>query len=134
MEEKSQSLGDCTSFAKVRVTGIEKIFDQQITDEDLEREGGDLDLLIGTDLAELHPSQVDKKGKLVLLKSMFGSGWTMFGYGEKVIDSEGDNYDVKANNVNTKDMQFMNLVSMESVGIDVPRKCNSCSKCSDCTV
>ena len=122
------------SFAKVTVSGIEKLFDQQITDEDLERGGGDLDLLIGTDLAELHPSQVDTKGKLVLLKSMFGSGWTMFGYDEKVIDSEGDNYDVKANNVNTKDMQFMNLVSMESVGIDVPRKCNSCSKCSDCKI
>ena len=68
------------SFAKVTVSGIKKLFDQQITDEDLERDGGDLDLLIGTDLAELHPSQVDTKGKLVLLKSMFGSGWTMFGY------------------------------------------------------
>ena len=53
--------------------------------------------MIGTDLAELHLSQVDKKGKSVLLKCLFGSGWTMFGYDEKVIDSEGDNYDVKAN-------------------------------------
>ena len=45
------------SFARVRITGIQNVFDQQITDEDLEREEGDLDLLIGTDLAELHPSQ-----------------------------------------------------------------------------
>ena len=53
------------------------MFDQDVTDEDLDREGGDLDLLIGTDLAELHPSQVAKKEKLVLLESMFGSDWTL---------------------------------------------------------
>ena len=106
------------NFAKVRVTGIKNVFDQ----EDLDREGGDPSLLIGTDLAKLHPTQVAKKGKLVLLESMFGSGWTLFGYDQKIIDSDGDNYYVKANFVNTKDQQFINLVSMESVGIDVPRK------------
>ena len=122
------------NFAKVKVTGIRRVFDQDVTDEDLDREGGDLDLLIGTDLAELHPSQVAKKEKLVLLESMFGSGWTLYGYDKNIIDSDGDNYDVKANFVNTKDMQFMNLVSMESVGIDVPRKCNSCNNCKECKI
>ena len=40
-----------------------------------------------------------------------GRGWD----GEGVsIESEGDIYEVKANTNHTKDMQFMNLVSMES--------------------
>ena len=56
------------TFSKVKVTGIEKCFDSQITNEDLAREKGNLDLLVGTDLAELHPVPVETKGKLVLLR------------------------------------------------------------------
>ena len=65
-----------------------------MTDQDLERDGGDLKILIGTHLAELHLSQVDKKEKLVLLGSIFGSRWTLFGYDKKIIESEDNNYDV----------------------------------------
>ena len=52
----------------------------------------------------------------MLLESIFGSGWILFCHDKKIIDSEGDNYDIKANFANTKDMQFMNLVSIKSVG------------------
>ena len=83
-------------------------------------------MLVGTDLAELHPTPVQVKDKLVLLKSRFGSGWTLYGYDNEVIESVGDVLDrSKVNFVNTKDIQFMDLISSESIGVDVPRKCNS---------
>ena len=123
------------TFSKVKVTGIEKCFDSQITNEDLAREKGNLDLLVGTDLAELHPVPVETKGKLVLLRSRFGSGWTLLGFNDEVIDSDGDTLDQsKVNFVNTKDIQFLDLVSMESVGVDVPRKCNGCKSCKECNI
>ena len=118
------------SFSSVQVCGIKNVFDRNhgVTDRDLERDGGDLDLLIGTDLAELDLRQVNKKRKLVLLESIFGSGWTLFGQYKKIIDSEGDNYDMKVYFANNKDMHFIKFFSIESVGINVSRKCNSCNK------
>ena len=122
-------------FSQVKVTGIESIFNHEITDKDLDRDGGDLDLLIGTDLVELHPTPVAVKGKLVLLKSRFGSGWTLCGYDGDVIETDGDAIDrSQVNFVNTKDMQFLDLISMESIGIDVPRKCVVCKGCKDCNI
>ena len=108
-----------SSFSSVRVCGIKNVFnpDHGVTDRDLERDGGDLDLLIGTDLAKLNPRQVDKKRKLVLLESIFRLGWTLFGHDEKIIDSEGDNYDMKANFANTKDMHF-NETTLHGVNQD----------------
>ena len=47
------------NFAKVKVTGIQKVFTKEVADEDLDREAGDLELLIGTDPAELHPTPVE---------------------------------------------------------------------------
>ena len=122
-------------FSSVRISGIEKAFDLDVNDEDLDREGGDLDLLVGTDLAELHPTPVQVKDKLVLLKSRFGSGWTLYGYDNEVIESVGDALDrSKVNFVNTKDIQFLDLISSESIGVDVPRKCNNCNACKECKI
>ena len=59
-------------FGGVKIVDIKKVFPHhEVVDEELERDGGDLDLLIGTDLAELHPVPVETEGKLVLLKSRF---------------------------------------------------------------
>ena len=32
----------------------------------------------------------------------------------------------------TKDRQFLDFISMESIGINVPRKCNNCNSCKEC--
>ena len=44
------------SFSSVRVCGMKNVFDRDhvVMDGHLERDGGDLDLLIGTYLAKLH--------------------------------------------------------------------------------
>ena len=61
--------------------GIEKIFSEhEVSDDDLERSDGDIDLLMGTDLMELHPIYAGNHGKLVLLKSRFGTRFTLAGY------------------------------------------------------
>ena len=146
-------------FAAVKAEGIEQIFpEHDVRDADVTRVAGYLDLLIGTDLAELHPIHVQTIQKLVLLKSRFDSGWTLFGHNDEVLESDGDEYDgfkanfvstrgikvlstdenneatavTKANNVATKDIQFLDLISLESIGIDVPRKCNNCLGCKEC--
>ena len=121
-----------SKFGSVRVLGIKEVFpDHDVTDEDLEREGGNLDLLLGTDLAELHPTHVQTKDKLVLFKSKFGSGWTVCGFDNDIIESTGDEYS-KVNHSSAKDLQFLDLISSESVGIDVPKRCSNCKSCKEC--
>ena len=119
-------------FSAVNVKGITTVFPKHnVNDADLERSSGDLDLLIGADLAELHPASVKVYNKLVLLRSMFGSGWTIFGFDKNVVSSDGDEYN-KANHVAAKDIQFLELVSSESIGVDIPRRCGNCQNCKEC--
>ena len=38
----------------------------------------------------------------------------------------------KVNFVQTKDVQIFDLLSIESVGVDIPKKCNNCNACKEC--
>merc|ERR1711942_217531 len=87
------------------------------------------------------------------MRSSFGTGWTLMGHHEDLIEIEGDNKGVRVNvcaveriqikklfenetmtNLSgTKDLQFLDAVSTESIGINVPPKCASCkSKTENC--
>ena len=48
-----------------------------VTDVKLARTAGPVDLLVGSDLAHLHPKCVANIGKLSLMISSFVTGWTM---------------------------------------------------------
>ena len=50
-----------------------------VTDVKLARTEGKLDLLIGSDLAHLHPKAVPDVRKLSLMRSNFGTSWTLMG-------------------------------------------------------
>ena len=51
-----------------------------LNNSDVQRSSGLVDLLIGTDRAVLHPVRHSSTGDLVILKSIFGSGWTLMGH------------------------------------------------------
>ena len=159
-----------------------------VTDEKLQREPGNLDILIGTDLASLHPKAITNIGQLTLLRSRFGTGWTLMGHSKEHVKMTSKNTGVKANvcavervkvldlqplissykeqNIGTfissykdqneetfispafkppviinnlagtKDIQFLDAISTESIGVNVPPKCSSCKaktdNCKEC--
>ena len=125
-----------------------------VTDVKLARTEGKLDLLIGSDLAHLHPKGVADVGKLSLMKSNFGTGWTLMGHNKEVIQFTGNQIGVRVNvcavekikvsnlfdnqilSNGTKDLQFLDAISTESIGINVPPKCTSCKakteNCKEC--
>ena len=88
------------------------MFVKEVADADLDREAGDLILLIGTDLAELHSTPVETTENLVLRKTIFGTGWTLYEYNDKYI-------------------QFLAQISFDSVGIDIPKKCSNRDACKE---
>ena len=69
-----------------------------VTEKKLGRSEGELDILIGTDLACLHPRTVyNIEDKLSLMESVFGSGYTLMGYDEKFVEYSSDLLGVNVN-------------------------------------
>ena len=129
---------------------------RSVTDEKLGRGGGELDLLIGSDLAQLHPKAVVDIDQLTLMKSKFGTGWTLMGHHndlvklstkekgvrvnvcavERIKIADLLDHEITSNMAGTKDLQFIDAVSTESIGVNVPPKCSSCQiktdNCKEC--
>ena len=79
-----------SSYSGLKVTNIRKSVQHlsicnSVTDGKLARDQGDLDLLIGTDLAQLHPKAVADVDQLTLMRSKFGTGWTLMGHHKEII-------------------------------------------------
>ena len=81
------------------------MFAKEVADADLDREAGDLILLIGT-------TPVETTENLVLRKTIFGTGWTLYEYNDKYI-------------------QFLAQISFDSVGIDIQKKCSNRDACKE---
>ena len=68
-----------------------------INDKKLARDSGQIDLLLGTDLASLHPVKVATVGQLVIMKSVWGTGWTLMGHSDRHIQFTDNTVGTKAN-------------------------------------
>jgi len=51
------------------------------------RPSGEIELLVGSEVASLHPVAHETRGDMVVLKSQFGSGWAIYGSHER-LDSQ----------------------------------------------
>ena len=124
-----------------------------LTEDKLARMSSEIDVLIGSDLSSLHPQSVANIGELVILKSQFGSGWCVMGHNSNHVKFSSDLVGTKANFVGvenitfgpsmesgavtkchvagTRDQQFLEAISTESIGVNVTTKCKSCKIKSD---
>ena len=68
-----------------------------VTDAKLARNSGSLDVLVGSDLANLHPKSIVSVGKLNIMRSSFGTGWTLMGHNKEVVKVTGKQHGVRAN-------------------------------------
>ena len=146
-----------SKYAGFQVTGIKKVLAndpscKMLTDQKLNRSSGVVDLLIGSDVASIHPEKIAQIGELTIMKSKFGSGFTVMGHNAKYVKYT-DKYkgskvnfvaveqmkfedEVFCNVVGTKDVQFLEAIATESLGVNVAAKCKSCKvkseNCKEC--
>ena len=147
-----------TFYPALRAHGIKQALQHlphpslsSLEDFKLSRKGGELDILIGTDLASLHPRPVANIKNLVISSSIFSTGWTLMGHNEDHIEIIGKEKGSKVNccavknmkatstfvhylNANlagTKDIQFLDAISNDSIGVTVAAKCKSCAQVMD---
>ena len=143
-------------YSGAKVFGVKKSLRKNskcrtLTDDKLSRTGGDIELLVGTDVASLHPVKAIAIDDLVIMKTIFGNGWTMMGHNinhveivnkteefRVLVTAAEEVEEVGCNVVTTKDLQFLEAISTESLGIEVPPKCRTCKmrsdKCKECSM
>ena len=63
----------CQETEYVNVKEISKLF-KDVKPEEIVRTTNKVELLIGSDFLNLHPTKSQSKGKIVLYKSIFGTG------------------------------------------------------------
>ena len=126
--------------------GVKHLFSQSIQDDwgsVSHRPKGEIQLLIGAEVASYFPERLEARGELVVMKSDFGSGYAMFGAHEdlksdkvqlseevQLIRQAGVKISIQVVNRVTVDYvgpkEFM---SGESLGVEPPRRCKKCRGC-----
>ena len=74
-----------SKYPGFKIINLKKVLDSApwghaITEEKLSRNSGNIQLLLGNDVASLHPRDIMNEGELVIMQSLFGSGYTVRGH------------------------------------------------------
>ena len=120
------------------------------------RPTGEVELLIGSEVAHLHPRPFETVGMMVVKTSIFGSGWLLNGIHENVKCSSVDMTDnvqilrtgcFRSNKIVAAYSQRItfndhtdvpdvkterDFFAGESLGCEPPRRCKDCQDCTDC--
>ena len=147
-----------SKFPGFKIKNIKKKIIQEfkgcsdLSEAKLSRSSLAVDMILGTDLASLMPVQCARIKDLVILKSKFGNGYTCMGHNKFHVVFTDKQSGVRANvcaaesitilpettcnHVGTKDVQFLECINTESVGVTQKPKCRSCKvmteSCKEC--
>ena len=125
--------------------------------EKLSRPEGEIELLIGSEVAHLHPVHYETVGRMVVKTTIFGSGWVLNGAHEN-IECEQVMFDrtvqiirggsFRSNRITVQYSQKVKYQSREelaftlsekqfmageALGVEPPRRCSDCRGCQECT-
>ena len=120
------------------------------------RPTGEVELLIGSEVAHLHPQHQETVGRMVVRQSIFGTGWVLNGAHEGIVcgpvDFNGNlqiirtgcfrsnrivvayKQEVEFNSLDeySNTMSEKKFFAAESLGCEPPRRCQDCRGCQDC--
>ena len=82
-----------SAYAAIKVTGVKRALQDNprcrlLSDDKLDRDSSDIDLLIGTDLASLHPEKIAAIKDLIVMKTQFGNGFTLMGHHQRHVNMD----------------------------------------------
>lgn len=93
-------------------------------------------MLKGECYAGLHPRVHDIFEQLVLKISLFGTGWLFnIDHSQVKLDNITDNSHKCMDICYTRisDVNLIALLTSDSLGVDIPAKCNKCRSCNNCS-
>ena len=126
----------CGSLKAVKTEGFAQHF-PSTTPEDIARPSGKVDILVGNDMAAIHPDKKHVHDGLVLYKSSYGTGKILGGRYHAIVETNTINPDAhrcaKARVTNIRvsheKKPALDFFTTEGMGIDVPPK-KSCKTCN----
>ena len=122
-------------------TGSLAQFFPSVTEEDVSRPVGSVDILIGMENADIHPHQIEWNQGLVLYQSKFGSGKIIGGMNKGITSSDQISDKVrrcaqsKISNVRilrAPPKPKIDFFTAEQFGVDPPPRCDRCKGCKMC--
>ena len=123
----------------VNIQGVKELFSsdvQGLWDKVATRPSGEIELLLGSNHLGLHPSDLEAKGNLKVLKSKFGSGYVLVGSHpdikplHSVRHTSHVNASVRATRLSFKSVR--DYFDSNELQVEAPRRCNSCMNCKEC--
>ena len=153
-------------IGSVELSGIKFLFSAKMQERWIDwgtRPDGAVQLLVGSEVAHLHPKFEEVVGNMVIKTSMFGTGLVLNG-GHPSVHSKRMEFDstvaairqgkfMKVNRVSVKytqvrdftPMEYLSkkkycgeilekdFLSAEGLGVEAPRRCRRCRGCGDCS-
>ena len=143
----------------VSLEGIKEEFSSVVQlnwDKMVRPSGQQIDLLIGSEVAHLHPVQMETVGRMVVKTSIFGQGWVLNGAHEKIecgpLELDRNIQIIRSgcfrsNKVVVRYTQMVDFSSVEEfiymrnekefmagedLGCEPPKRCIKCRGCQDC--
>ena len=143
----------------ITMNGIKFEFSVEVQNQwdKMARPEGEVDLLIGSEVAHLHPTHMETAGKMVVKQSIFGTGLVLNG-GHELLDCGSVEFErsvqiIRSGAFSTnkitvsyrqevsfgtvEEMQYMqdgkDFMAAEALGCEPPRRCIRCKGCPDCT-
>ena len=116
-------------------------FFPSISEEDISRPVGAVDVLIGMENADIHPHQIEWNQGLVLYQSKFGTGKIIGGMNKGI--SSGDHINAKVRQCAQAKISNIRILkapskpridffSSEQFGVSPSRRCERCKGCKNC--
>lgn len=115
-----------SDIQSVNVNGIVQLF-KNISEEDISRPSGTIDVLIGYEYAAYHTQNEQTSGHLLLLKNRFGR---CIGGTHPLIKETTRNHMLDHINVNIAIVRVEDFYNIENLGISCSPRCGGC-KCGN---
>ena len=130
------------NIATVSVDGVKEVFSsniQNIWKKVSTRPSGEVELLVGSNYRGLHPYRIEIHNNIEVMKSKFASGYVLVGSHSKIkshhsphnLSIANVNVSVRATNLTFKSVR--DYLDSNELHVEVPRRCNNCMNCKDCT-
>ena len=126
-------------IAEVDISGVKHLFSSDVQQKWnlIENRPRSIDLLLGSSVLGLHPTNYELQGNLKLLSSNFGSGFILTGTHPAIKShSISWNEDVCSlrHSINKLSIKpNYDYFELDNLGVQPPRRCGNCRNCKECS-
>ena len=131
----------CGELKRINTSQFAKLF-KSTKPHQIRRPSGKIEILIGSNNLDLHPSKISSCEGLVLFESLFGTGKVIGGSHRKIQVADVINPEAhRCSHAQVTNVRVvpkftkpaLDFITTEAFGVEAPRRCNNCKNYKNCT-